>query len=76
MIKKGDLIAVWWSTGKVNKQGQNIATVLEIKPYNGKYKEHFDQEAKLEAPRTKNGYLWMDIEKKPNHNTKSNKPRA
>lgn len=58
MIKVGDLFKVWWYTGSTPP---NMAAILEIKPYEGKYKEHFTYVLKLYAPNTELGYIEMAV---------------
>jgi len=60
-MKEGDLIEVWWDTGIVSTSGVNLAHVLAIEPYKGKYKEHFVRTATLSAPHTRSGKIKMSL---------------
>jgi hypothetical protein len=57
-LKVGDQYHVWWSTGSTP---ENMATILDIRPYNGIFKEHYNVILKLTAPypATKRGWLEM-----------------
>ena len=59
-MKIGDSIKVWWRTFTKSENGQNLAEILEIRPYTGPYKE-FTHIVKLRAPSTKNGWLEMTV---------------
>jgi hypothetical protein len=50
----GDEIRVWWQTGR-----GNMATVLAVLPYTGKFPEWFDCVLRLSAPNTRRG--WMEM---------------
>jgi hypothetical protein len=61
MYKVGDKIPVWWNTGIKNEGGENIATVLEVRDYQGPY-EYFDSILKLTAAfPSKRGWLEMTV---------------
>lgn len=57
--KEGDLIPVWWSTGKRNEQGDPLARVLSVYPYAGRYPQCFNVVLCLHAPNTRSGRLEM-----------------
>jgi hypothetical protein len=52
---RGRKIKVWWETGEPD----NMATILEVLPYTGRYPEFCDCVLKLPAPRTRRGWLEM-----------------
>lgn len=54
-IKVGDQINVWWHTDLPN----NMATVLAVLPYKGRYPQYFNCILRLTAPNTNKGYLEM-----------------
>jgi len=54
MYKIGDKIETWFSGKEDGK-----STILEIRPYEGKYKQYCTHVLKVTAPRTKRG--WMEI---------------
>jgi hypothetical protein len=58
-LKVGAKLHVWWNTGTSN----NMATVLAILPYTGRYTEHFDCVLRLTAPNTRAGWLEMAYRK-------------
>lgn len=62
-MNEGDLIEVWWETGIVSTQGKNLAHVLSIKPYKGKYKNHFAHTVTLSALHTRSRQVEMSISK-------------
>jgi len=60
MVKVGDLYPVWWSTG-VREGEQNMAMILEIRPYDGRWQDDFTHILKLKAPNTDRGWLEMTV---------------
>lgn len=54
----GDLYPVWWDT---QSNPPNLARVLEIKPYRGRYPQFFDAVLRLTAPTTKLGWTEMAV---------------
>ena len=48
-------VQVWWPTDTPGE----LAHVLESRPYGGKYKDVFTHDLKVEAQRTKKGWLWL-----------------
>lgn len=59
-FKVGDEIKVWWFTNTPN----NMATIIEILPYKGLYKQFFDCVLKLTAPNTRWGWVEMSYNSK------------
>lgn len=59
MIKVGDKINVWWNAAGRYEEPHNNATVLDVLPYTGKYKESFNCVLRLSAPSTYRGYIEM-----------------
>ncbi len=59
MLKVGDEFPVWWSTG-VKRDGWNWATIIEITPYTGLYKQWFTHVLKLTSL-TPRGWIEMPI---------------
>ena len=57
-LKVGDLYPVWWDTG--DPANPNMAWVLAIKPYTGRYDVWFDAVLRLSAP-TRRGWLEMAV---------------
>ncbi len=58
--KVGDEFPVWWDTDDGRPDGNHMATILEVKPYTGKFK--FSAVLRLSAPRLKKGWLEMTVE--------------
>ncbi len=58
-LKVGDLYPVWWDTG--DPANPNMARVLAIKPYTGRYVEWFDAVLRLSAAGTRRGWLEMAV---------------
>lgn len=54
-LRVGAFVKVWWLTGRPN----NMAVILEVKPYTGAFPQHYDCVLRLEAPRTWRGWLEM-----------------
>jgi hypothetical protein len=54
----GDYYPVWWETYSTPP---NMARVLEISPYRGAYKQHFDAVLHLDMPSTKVGRISMTV---------------
>jgi hypothetical protein len=64
-MKEGDLYPVWWSTG-VREGAWNLARIIGVQPYTGRYPESFTHVLKLHAPNTDRGWLEMAVhEDKP-----------
>lgn len=59
MIMVGDLYPVWWDTGSGTK---NMARVLDVAPYLGRYPQHFTHVLRLHAPNTSRGWMEMAVE--------------
>jgi len=57
--KVGDDYPVYWETYDGRPAGSHRARILDIKPYTGKFKEHFTVVLKLHAPTTKRGFMEM-----------------
>lgn len=55
-VKIGSLIPVWWDT---QSDPPNMARVIEVLPYTGRYKDMFDVVLRLSDPGTKRGWLEM-----------------
>ena len=51
---------VWWNTFEKDEQGNNIATILEIRDYVGPF-TWCSKILKLTAPSTKRGWLEMTV---------------
>lgn len=62
----GDLYPVWWDT---ESTPPNMARVIEIRPYTGRYTQWFDAVLRLSAPRTRSGWLEQAVSLKdgPTH---------
>lgn len=61
MIKTGDSYRVWWSTSN-----GNMARVLSVDTYTGRYKDMFTHVLRLEASGTKRGWLDMAVKMEVN----------
>lgn len=59
--KAGDDCHVWWWTGRKGPNGWNVASVLAVEPYRGRYPEFFKATLTLYAPRTMEGKLQMPV---------------
>jgi hypothetical protein len=59
-MKIGDMYPVWWWQPRKDEQGRNLARIINIEPYKGRYPELFSQVLTLTAD-TKSGQLEMAI---------------
>ena len=57
-VQRPDVYPVWWSTGT---KEPNMAAVLGVYPYKGRYTEYFNAVLRLAAPETKRGWLEMAV---------------
>ena len=54
-VRVGGLVKVWWNTGRPD----NMATVLAVLPYTGRFTQFFNCVLRLSAPSTYRG--WMEM---------------
>jgi len=57
--KVGAEYPVWWDTYDNRPGGNHMATILEVKPYTGKF--GFSVTLRLSAPATKKGWIEMPV---------------
>ena len=55
----GDFMKVWWFTGTCPP---NMARVLAVRPYVGRYTRWFRFVVQLSAPKCESGFLEMTVE--------------
>ena len=60
-LKADDDYAVWWDTGRTNERGENVARVIAISPYRGKYPKFFNAVLTLSAQNTEFSVLEMAV---------------